>query len=160
MDLISVIKCILIVLLIFAGYYVVTRSAIKRDRREGFSINTNTNNNNNNTASSSADTPHVVADKSVKIINDSMMNMLGALQVQTGRTSYEGLIENMDAWTQAKVLASLNAVAAQMIADSSDATSLVSPPSEKTVALMNAINTMISFHGTSLPNALKYLDNA
>jgi hypothetical protein len=156
MDLISVIKCILIVLLIFAGYYVVTRSAIKRDRREGFS----TNNNNNNTASSSADTPHVVADKSVKIINDSMMNMLGALQVQTGRTSYEGLIENMDAWTQAKVLASLNAVAAQMIADSSDATSLVSPPSEKTVALMNAINTMISFHGTSLPNALKYLDNA
>jgi hypothetical protein len=156
MDLISVIKCILIVLLIFAGYYVVTRSAIKRDRREGFSINTN----NNNTASSSADTPHVVADKSVKIINDSMMNMLGALQVQTGRTSYEGLIENMDAWTQAKVLASLNAVAAQMIADSSDATSLVSPPSEKTVALMNAINTMISFHGTSLPNALKYLDNA
>lgn len=156
MDLISVIKCILIVLLIFAGYYVVTRSAIKRDRREGFSTNTN----NNNTASSSADTPHVVADKSVKIINDSMMNMLGALQVQTGRTSYEGLIENMDAWTQAKVLASLNAVAAQMIADSSDATSLVSPPSEKTVALMNAINTMISFHGTSLPNALKYLDNA
>jgi hypothetical protein len=159
MDLISVIKCILIVLLIFAGYYVVTRSAIKRDRREGFSTNTN-NNNNNNTASSSADTPHVVADKSVKIINDSMMNMLGALQVQTGRTSYEGLIENMDAWTQAKVLASLNAVAAQMIADSSDATSLVSPPSEKTVALMNAINTMISFHSTSLPNALKYLDNA
>jgi hypothetical protein len=159
MDLISVIKCILIVLLIFAGYYVVTRSAIKRDRREGFST-TNTNTNNNNTASSSADTPHVVADKSVKIINDSMMNMLGALQVQTGRTSYEGLIENMDAWTQAKVLASLNAVAAQMIADSSDATSLVSPPSEKTVALMNAINTMISFHGTSLPNALKYLDNA
>jgi hypothetical protein len=156
MDLMSVIKCILIVLLIFAGYYVVTgssRSVIKRDRREGFS-------NNNNTASSSADTPHVVADKSAKIINDSMMNMLGALQVQTGRTSYEGLIENMDAWTQAKVLASLNAVAAQMIADSSDATSLVSPPSEKTVALMNAINTMISFHGTSLPNALKYLDNA
>jgi hypothetical protein len=156
MDLMSVIKCILIVLLIFAGYYVVTgssRSVIKRDRREGFS-------NNNNTASSSADTPHVVADKSVKIINDSMMNMLGALQVQTGRTSYEGLIQNMDAWTQAKVLASLNAVAAQMIADSSDATSLVSPPSEKTVALMNAINTMISFHGTSLPNTLKYLDNA
>jgi hypothetical protein len=154
MELMSVIKCILIVMLIFAGYYVVTRSVIKRrSHREGFSIN-------NNAASSSADTPHVVADKSVKIINDGMMNMLGALQVQTGRTSYEGLIENMDAWTQAKVLASLNAVAAQMIADSSDQKALVSPPSEKTVALMNAINTMISFHGTSLPNALKYLDNA
>jgi hypothetical protein len=154
MELMSVIKCILIVMLIFAGYYVVTRSVIKRrGHREGFSIN-------NNAASSSADTPNVVADKSVKIINDGMMNMLGALQVQTGRTSYEGLIENMDAWTQAKVLASLNAVAAQMIADSSDQKALVSPPSEKTVALMNAINTMISFHGTSLPNALKYLDNA
>jgi hypothetical protein len=129
---------------------VVTRSVIKRrSHREGFSA-----------SSSSADTPNVVAEKSVDIINKSTTNMLGTLQVDSGRKSYETLIENMDAWTQAKVLASLNAVAAQMIADSSDQKALVSPPSEKTVALMNAINTMISFHGTSLPNALKYLDNA
>jgi hypothetical protein len=67
MELMSVIKCILIVMLIFAGYYVVTRSVIKRrGHREGFSIN-------NNAASSSADTPNVVADKSVKIINDGIV---------------------------------------------------------------------------------------
>ena len=88
------------------------------------------------------------------------MNIIGTLQVNNGRKSYEGLIENMDVWTQAKVLASLNALAAQMIADSSDQNALVSPPSDKTVALMNAINTMISLHGTSLPAAMKYLDNA
>ena len=86
--------------------------------------------------------------------------MLGTLQVDSGRTSYETLIENMDAWTQAKVLSSLNALAAQMIADSSDTASMMSPPSDKTVSIMNAINTMISFHGTRLPPAMKYLDNA
>lgn len=145
----SVIKCSLIVLLIFAGYYVVTRSVIKRDRREGFSA-----------SSSSSDTPIVTAEKSVDIINKSTTNMLGTLQVDRGRTSYETLIENMDAWTQAKVLASLNALAAQMISDSSDAASMMSPPSDKTVAILNAINTMISFHSTSIPNAMKYLDNA
>lgn len=145
----SVMKCSLIVLLIFAGYYVVTRSVIKRDRREGFSA-----------SSSSSDTPIVTAEKSVDIINKSTTNMLGTLQVDRGRTSYETLIENMDAWTQAKVLASLNALAAQMISDSSDAASMMSPPSDKTVAILNAINTMISFHSTSIPNAMKYLDNA
>lgn len=149
MEIMSVIKCILIVLLIFAGYYVVTRSVINRGHREGFSA-----------SSSSSDTPIVTAEKSVDIINKSTTNMLGTLQVDRGRTSYETLIENMDAWTQAKVLSSLNALAAQMISDSSDAASMMSPPSDQTVAMMNAINTMISFHGTSLPNAIKYLDNA
>ena len=152
----SVIKCILIVMLIFAGYYVVTRSVIKRGHREGFSLGSN----NSNTASSSSDTPSVTAEKSVDIINKSTTNMLGTLQVDSGRTSYETLIENMDAWTQAKVLSSLNTLAAQMIADSSDTASMMSPPSDKTVSIMNAINTMISFHGTSLPAAMKYLDNA
>ena len=151
MELMSVIKCVLIVLLIFAGYYVVTgssRSVIKRGHREGF------------TASSSSDTPSVTAEKSVDIINKSTTNMLGTLQVDSGRNSHETLIENMDAWTQAKVLSSLNAIAAQMIADSSDTASMMSPPSDKTVSIMNAINTMISFHSTSLPAAMKYLDNA
>jgi hypothetical protein len=156
MEIMSVIKCILIVLLIFAGYYVVTRSVIKRGRREGFSLGSN----NSNTASSSSDTPSVTAEKSVDIINKSTTNMLGTLQVDSGRTSYENLIETMDAWTQAKVLSSLNTLAAQMIADSSDTASMMSPPSDKTVSIMNAINTMISFHGTSLPAAIKYLDNA
>ena len=155
MDVSAVIKCVIIALLIFAGYYVV-RSA---NKREGFS-GSNDNSNNNNTASSSADTPNVVAEKSVDIINKSTMNIIGTLQVDNGRKSYEGLIEIMDVWTQAKVLASLNALAAQMIADSSDQKALVSPPSDKTVALMNAINTMISLHGTSLPAAMKYLDSA
>jgi hypothetical protein len=160
MDVSTVIKCVLIALLIFAGYYVITGSV--RGRREGFSLgsNSNSNSNNSNTASSSADTPNVVAEKSVDIINKSTMNIIGTLQVDNGRKSYEGLIEIMDVWTQAKVLASLNALAAQMIADSSDQNALVSPPSDKTVALMNAINTMISLHGTSLPAAMKYLDNA
>jgi hypothetical protein len=158
MDVSTVIKCVLIALLIFAGYYVITGSV--RGRREGFSLGSNDNSNNSNTASSSADTPNVVAEKSVDIINKSTMNIIGTLQVDNGRKSYEGLIEIMDVWTQAKVLASLNALAAQMIADSSDQNALVSPPSDKTVALMNAINTMISLHGTSLPAAMKYLDNA
>jgi hypothetical protein len=155
MDVSTVIKCVIIALLIFAGYYVV-RSA---NKREGFSPGSN-DNSNNNTASSSADTPNVVAEKSVDIINKSTMNIIGTLQVDNGRKSYEGLIEIMDVWTQAKVLASLNALAAQMIADSSDQNALVSPPSDKTVALMNGINTMISLHGTSLPAAMKYLDSA
>jgi hypothetical protein len=158
MDVSTVIKCVLIALLIFAGYYVITGSV--RGRREGFSLGSNDNSNSNNTASSSADTPNVVAEKSVDIINKSTMNIIGTLQVDNGRKSYEGLIEIMDVWTQAKVLASLNALAAQMIADSSDQNALVSPPSDKTVALMNAINTMINLHGTSLPAAMKYLDSA
>jgi hypothetical protein len=153
MELMSVVKCVLIVLLIFAGYYVVTgssRSVIKRGHREGFTAS----------SSSSSDTPSVTAEKSVDIINKSTTNMLGTLQVDSGRKSHETLIENMDAWTQAKVLSSLNAIAAQMIADSSDTATMMSPPSDKTVSIMNAINTMISFHNTSLPAAMKYLDNA
>jgi hypothetical protein len=159
MDVSTVIKCVIIALLIFAGYYVVTRSSGSANKREGFSLGSN-----NNTAStptqSSVDRPNVVAEKSVDIITKSMMNMIGTLQVDTGRKSYEGLNEIMNAWTQGKILVSLNALAAQMIADSSDATSLMSPPSDKTVALMNAINTMISLQSMSLPVALKILDTA
>ena len=66
----------------------------------------------------------------------------------------------MDPWTQAKVVSSLNALAAQMIADSSDQKSMMSPPTEKTIALMNALNTMTTFENTTLPIIMKYLNNA
>jgi hypothetical protein len=86
--------------------------------------------------------------------------MIGTLQVDNGRNSYENLIENMDAWTQAKVLASLNALAAQMISDSSDAASMMSPPSDKTVSMMNSIVTMMKFQAEVVPSTFKILDNA
>jgi hypothetical protein len=86
--------------------------------------------------------------------------MLNMLQTDTNRDAYEGLIEIMDAWTQAKVLASLNAVAAQMIADSSDQKAMMSPPSDKTVALMNGINTMMKFQTEVVPHAFKTLDSS
>ena len=66
----------------------------------------------------------------------------------------------MDPWTQAKVVASLNALAAQMIADSSDQKSMMSPPTEKTIVLMSALNTMTTFENTTLPIVMKYLNNA
>jgi hypothetical protein len=66
----------------------------------------------------------------------------------------------MDPWTQGKVVASLNALAAQMISDSSTQASMMSPPSEKTIALMNTINTMTSFQTTALPTIMKYINNA
>lgn len=152
MDLNNVMKCVLIALLIIAGYYVVSRSAIKR---EGFSLGSVTA-----SSAASSDTPSVTAEKSVDIINKSTVNMIGTLQVDNGRTSYESLIENMDAWTQAKVLASLNSLAAQMIADSSDAASMMSPPSDKTVALMHSIVTMMKFQAEVVPSTFKILDNA
>ena len=154
MDVSTVIKCVLIALLVFAGYYVVTRSSISANKREGFSLGSN------NTASSSGDTPGVTAASSTEVVTTNTKNMLNMLQTDTNRDAYEGLIEIMDAWTQAKVLASLNAVAAQMIADSSDQNAMMSPPSDQTVALMNGINTMMQFQTAVVPHAFKTLDNS
>ena len=66
----------------------------------------------------------------------------------------------MDPWTQGKVVASLNALAAQMVSDSNNQSSMMSPPSEKTIALMNSINTMTNFQITTLPIIMKYIHNA
>ena len=53
-----------------------------------------------------------------------------------------------------------NALAAQMVADSSDQTAMKSAPSEKTISIMNAINTMTTFQSTALPAVMKYVSNA
>ena len=148
MDIGTLLKCVIIAVLVFAGYHVVTNGAIAK-RSEGFE-----------NPLSSADVPNVVAEKSSNLINTNMSNMLGLLQVSNNRKSYEKLVVNMDPWTQAKVVASLNALAAQMIADSSDQKSMMSPPTEKTIALMNALNTMTTFENTTLPIVMKYLNNA
>jgi hypothetical protein len=66
----------------------------------------------------------------------------------------------MDAWTQGKIVASLNALSEQMIADSSDQTAMLSPPSDKTLALMNSLIAMTNFQSTVMSSALKYLDSA
>lgn len=160
MDVSTVIKCVIIVLLIFAGYYVVTgssRSTNKRNLREGFSFGSSSS---SSSSSSSGDTPGVTAASSTEVVTTNTKNMLNMLQTDTNRDAYEGLIEIMDAWTQAKVLASLNAVAAQMIADSSDQNAMMSPPSDQTVALMNGINTMMQFQTAVVPHAFKTLDNS
>lgn len=156
MNVSTVIKCVIIALLIWAGYRVVTGQA---KRREGFSLGSYSSSA-SSSSSSSVDTPGVTAKSSLDAVTTNTQNMLGMLQIDTNRVSYEGLIEIMDAWTQTKLLASLNAVAAQMIADSSDQKSLMSPPSDKTIALMNAINTMMTFQMEIVPNAFKILDNA
>ena len=148
MDIGTLLKCVIIAVLVFAGYHVVTNGAIAK-RSEGFE-----------NPLSSADVPNVVAEKSSNLINTNMSNMLGLLQVSNNRKSYEKLVVNMDPWTQAKVVASLNALAAQMIADSADQKAMMSPPSEKTVALMNALNTMTAFENTTLPIIMKYLNNS
>ncbi len=163
MDVSTVIKCVLIVLLIFAGYYVVigsSRSANKRNLREGFSFGSSSSSSSSSPSSSSGDTPGVTAASSTDVVTTNTKNMLNMLQTDTNREAYEGLIEIMDAWTQAKVLASLNAVAAQMIADSSDQNAMMSPPSDQTVALMNGINTMMQFQTAVVPHAFKTLDNS
>ena len=165
MDVSTVIKCVLIVLLIFAGYYVVTgssRSANKRNLREGFSFGSSSSSSSSSSSpsSSSGDTPGVTAASSTEVVTTNTKNMLNMLQTDTNRDAYEGLIEIMDVWTQAKVLASLNAVAAQMIADSSDQNAMMSPPSDQTVALMNGINTMMQFQTAVVPHAFKTLDNS
>lgn len=162
MDVGTIIKCVLIAALIFAGYYVVSRTA-RVKRREGFSLsdsNSSSSSDSSSTAPSSADVPNVIASKSTDIVTTNMQNMLGLLQISNNRKTYENLIINMDPWTQAKVVASLNALAAQMISDSSNQTSMMAPPSEKTIALMNSINTMTNFQTTVLPAIMKYVNNA
>ena len=149
MDIGSLIKCVLIAALILAGFFVVSNNtaAVKVNPREGFT-------------GSSSDVPNVVAEKSSNLITTGMQNMLGLLQVSNNRKTYENLVISMDPWTQAKVVASLNALAAQMVTDSGDQTAMKSAPSEKTISLMNAINTMTTFQSTALPAVMKYVSSA
>jgi hypothetical protein len=155
MDIATIIKCVLIAALIFAGYYVVSRtSRTAIARREGFTTDSSA------ATPSSADVPNVIAEKSADLITKNTSNMVGLLQIANNRKSYENLVINMDPWTQGKVVASLNALAAQMVSDSSTQASMMSPPSEKTIALMNTLNTMTTFQNTSLPTIMKYINNA
>ena len=137
-------KYIMIAMLIIAGYYIVTRSA-KKVKREGFS---------------SSETPDVAAKKSGAVLTDKVKSTIGFLQISGNQASYETLAEIMDAWTQSKIVASLNAMSEQMIADSTDQTAMLSPPSDKTIALMNSLITMTNFQSTVIPSALKHLDTA
>ena len=157
MDFGTTIKYILISALIIAGYYVVSMTATlttANKHREGFSLGSSSS------SSPSSDTPGVTAKKSSDVLTDKAKSMIGFLQINDDRTNYETSIEVMDAWTQGKIVASLNALSAQMIADSTDQTAMMSPPSDKTVALMNSLITMTNFQTTVAPTALKYLDDA
>jgi hypothetical protein len=145
------IKYVLISALIIAGYYIVTMSAKPAkanaiSMREGFS-------------SGPSETPGVAAKKTGAVLTDKAQSLVGFLQIDGNRTSYETLVEVMDAWTQGKIVASLNALSEQMIADSTDQTAMLSPPSDKTVALMNSLITMTNFQSNVMPSALKYLDS-
>jgi hypothetical protein len=153
MEIGLMIKYILIAALILAGYYVVSSTAAIK-RREGFSLGSSSS------SSSSSDTPGVTAKKSSDVLTDNVKSMIGFLQINDNRTNYETAIEVMDAWTQGKIVASLNALSEQMIADSTDQTAMVSPPSDKTVALMNSLIAMTNFQTTVVPTAFKYLDAA
>ena len=146
------IKYVLIAALIMAGYYVVTMTAKTvnanaMSMREGFSTGP-------------SETPGVAAKKTGAVLTDKAQSMVGFLQIDGNRTSYETLVEVMDAWTQGKIVASLNALSEQMIADSTDQNAMLSPPSDKTVALMNSLITMTNFQSNVMPSALKYLDSA
>jgi hypothetical protein len=57
-------------------------------------------------------------------------------------------------------VASLNALSEQMIGDSTNQETMMSPPSDKTVALMNAIITMTNFQTTVVPAAFKIVGNS
>jgi hypothetical protein len=143
----TLVKYILIATLIIAGYYVVTMTAKNASViSEGFST------------SSSSETPGVAAKKSGSVLTDKAQSIVGFLQINDNRSSYEMLVEVMDAWTQGKIVASLNALSEQMIADSSDQNAMLSPPSDKTIALMNSLIAMTNFQSTVMPSALKYLD--
>jgi hypothetical protein len=139
MEIGTMMKYILIAVLILAGYYVVSSTAFKP--REGFSV--------------SSETPAVTAKKSSDVLTDNTKSLVGFLQINDNRANYEALLEVMDAWTQAKIVASMNALSAQMNADSNDPSST---PSDKTVALMNSLVTMTNFQTTVVPAAFKYLD--
>ena len=138
-------KYILIAALILAGYYVVSQTAAIK-RREGFE--------------SSTETPAVAAKQLSELLTDKTKSMVGFLQVSDNKTKYENLTELMEAWTHAKIVASLNALSEQMIGDSANQSAMMSPPSDKTVALMNSLITMTNFQTTVVPAAFKYLDGA
>lgn len=154
MEIGTIIKYILIAALILAGYYVVSMTAAIK-RREGLSMGSSSSSD-----SSASDTPGVAAKKSSAVLTDNSKSMIGFLQINDNRTNYEMLIEVMDVWTQGKIMASLNALSAQMIADSKDQAAMMSPPSDKTVALMNSLITMTNFQTTVTSTAFKYLDAA
>ena len=149
----TALKYILITVLILAGYYVVTSAASVR-RREGFSSDSS-----DSSSSSSSDSPGVSAGKNSSVLADKAKNINNSLQLSDGtnRTNFESTLETMDAWTQVKILASLNALSEQMISDSNTPSS---PPSDKTIALMNSLITMTNFQTTAVSAALKYLDGA
>ena len=149
----TALKYILITVLILAGYYVVTSAASVR-RREGFSLGSSSS---SDSSSSSSDSPGVSAGKNSSVLADKAKNINNSLQLSdsTNRTNFESTLEVMDAWTQVKILASLNALSEQMIADSNNPSS---PPSDKTIALMNSLITMTNFQTTAVAAAFKYLD--
>ena len=146
------IKYVLIAALIVAGYYIVTMTAK--------TVNANANAISEGFSTGPSETPGVAAKKTGAVLTDKAQSMVGFLQIDSNRTSYETLVEVMDAWTQGKIVASLNALSEQMIADSTDQTAMLSPPSDKTVALMNSLITMTNFQSNVMPSALKYLDSA
>ena len=147
MEIGTMMKYILIAALILAGYYVVSRTAAITGRREGFE-------------SSNTMTPAVAAKQLSEILTDKTQSMVGFLQVSNNKTNYENLTEMMEGWTHAKIVASLNALSEQMIGDSTDQSAMTSPPSDKTVALMNAIITMTNFHSTIVPAVFKIVANS
>jgi len=155
MEIGTTLKYILITVLILAGYYVVTSAS--RSRREGFALG-GSSDSSSSSGSSSSDSPGVLAGKQSSILADKAKNINNSLQLSdsTNRTNFETTLEVIDAWTQAKIIASLNALSEQMIADSNNQT----PPSDKTIALMNSLNTMTTFQTTTVSAAFKYLDGA
>jgi hypothetical protein len=146
MEIGTMMKYILIAALILAGYYVVSQTAAIK-RREGFE-------------SSNTMTPAVAAKQLSEILTDKTQSMVGFLQVSNNKTNYENLTEMMEGWTHAKIVASLNALSEQMIGDSTDQSAMTSPPSDKTVALMNAIITMTNFQSTIVPAVFKIVANS
>lgn len=162
MDIGTIIKYVLISALILAGYYVVSRAAaLTRPRREGFSLGSDSSSSSSSDSSSSSssssnDTPGVAAKNLSDTLTDKTKNIVNSLQLSdnSNRNSYEATLDVMDAWTQGKIIASLNSLSAQMISDSNNA----SPPSDKTISLMNALITMTNFQTTAVPAAFKYLD--
>lgn len=164
MEIGTTLKYILITVLILAGYYIVTSASRSRSegfsfgirrRREGFSSDSS----DSDSSSSSSDSPGVLAGKQSSVLTDKAKNINNSLQLSdsTNRTNFETTLEVIDAWTQAKIIASLNALSEQMIADSKNPTS---PPSDKTIALMNSLNTMTTFQTNTVTSAFKYLDGA
>jgi hypothetical protein len=144
----AILKYVLIAALILAGYYVVSMTAKTVSvAREGF-------------GTSSSDTPGVTAKKTGSVLTDKAQSMVGFLQIGNNRSSYETLVEVMDAWVQGKIVASLNAMSEQMITDSNDQAAMMAPPSDKMVALMNSLISMTNFQTIVIPSALKYLDSA